>query len=94
MVSTRIGVKDMQKYLEKKKRKYVIATLDNPTLYLKKIPAKKEYYFVEDIEVGTKAMSKKLAESILQYYYYDTGLDTELVIVPIEITYEIIDDTE
>lgn len=84
----------MKSYLEKKVRKYVIATLDNPTLYLKKIPAKKEYYFVEDIEVATKTMSKKLAESILQYYYLDTGLDTEMVVVPIDITYEIIDDTE
>lgn len=84
----------MKKYLEKKIRKYVIATLDNPTLYLKKIPAKKEYYFVEDIEVATKAMSKNLAESILQYYYMDTGLDIEMVIVPVDITYEIIDDAE
>lgn len=84
----------MQRYLEKKTKKYVIATLDNPTLYLKKILAKKEYYFVEDIEVATKTMSKKLANSILQYYYSDTGLDTELVVIPIEITYEIIDDTE
>lgn len=84
----------MKKYLEKKIRKYVIATLDNPTLYLKKIPAKKEYYFVEDIEIATKTMSKKLAESILQYYYLDTGLDTEMVVIPVDIIYEIIDDTE
>ena len=84
----------MQRYLEKKIRKYVIATLDNPTLYLKKTPAKKEYYFVEDIEVATKTMSEKLANSILSYYYSDTGLDTELVVVPIEITYEIIDNEQ
>ena len=63
-------------------------------MYLKKIPAKKEYYFVEDVEVATKTMSKKLADSILNYYYSDTGLDTELVVVPIEITYEIIDDEQ
>ena len=84
----------MKRYLEKKIRKYIIATLDNPTLYLKKIPAKKEYYFVEDIEVATKATSKKMAESILQYYYMDTGLDIEMVVVPVDIIYEIIDDTE
>lgn len=84
----------MKKYIEKKIRKYVVATLDNPTLYLKKIPSKKEYYFVEDIEVATKTMSKKMAESILQYYYLDTGFNTEMVVVPIEITYEIVDDTE
>lgn len=82
----------MNRYLEKKTRKYVIATLDNPTLYLKKTPAKPEYCFVEDIEVATKAMSRKSANLILSYYYSDTRLDTELVVVPVEITYEIIEE--
>jgi hypothetical protein len=84
----------MKKYLEKKIKKYVIATLDNPTLYLKKIPGKIEYYFVEDIEVSTKALSLSAMKQVLKYYYLDTGLDTELVIVPIEITYEIIDEEQ
>ena len=84
----------MKRYLEKKIRKYVIATLDNPTLYLKKIPTKSEYCFVEDIEVATKTVSKNVMNEILKYYYLDTGLDTELVVVPIEITYEIIDEEQ
>ena len=84
----------MKKYLEKKIRKYVIATLDNPTLYLKKTPGKIEYCFVEDIEVATKAMSLSSMKQILKYYYFDTGLNTELVVVPVEITYEIIDDEQ
>lgn len=82
----------MKKYLEKKINKYVIATLNNPTLYLKKIPTKKEYYFVEDIESATKTVNEKLANLVLSYYYSDTGLNTELVVVPIEITYEIIEN--
>ena len=82
----------MKKYLEKKIRKYVIATLDNPTLYLKKTPGKNEYFFVEDIEIATKALSKNVMCQVLKYYYLDTGLDTELVVVPVDITYEIIDD--
>lgn len=84
----------MKKYLEKKIRKYVIATLDNPTLYLKKTPAKNEYFFVEDIEVATKTINRNLAHSILNYYYSDTGMNNELIVIPIEITYEIIDDCE
>ena len=85
----------MKRYLEKKIKKYVIATLDNPTLYLKKTPAKSEYCFVEDIELATKTVSKKLMEQILNYYYLDTGLNNiELVVVPIEITYEIIDEEQ
>jgi hypothetical protein len=82
----------MKKYLEKKARKYVIASLGNPTLYLKKTAGKSEYSFVEDIEIATKALKESVMNQVLRYYYLDTGLDTELVVVPIEITYEIIDD--
>lgn len=83
----------MKRYLEKKIVKYVAATLDNPTLYLKKTPSKQEYCFVEDIEMATKSLNKKLMNQIISYYYLDTKMDIELVAVPIEITYEIIDDT-
>lgn len=83
----------MERYLEKKIRKYVIATLGYPTLYLKKIPGKEEYMFSEDIEYATKTMNVGLAEQIKNYYYQDIGCDVELVIVPVEITYELIDET-
>jgi hypothetical protein len=83
----------MEKYLEKKIRKYVIATFGTPTLYLKKIPSKAEYIFSEDIEYATKAMSQKIAEQIKDYYYSDTGSNVELVVLPVEITYELIDET-
>ena len=83
----------MNRYLEKKIIKYVAATFDNPTLYLKKTPTKSEYCFVEDIEMATKTLNKKLMEQIISYYYYDTRMDTTLIAVPIEITYEVIDDT-
>ena len=78
-------------YVEKKITKYVIATIDGK--YLKKTPAKKEYYFVDDIELATKAMTKKMINTILDYYYMDTGLNIELVVVPVNITYELIDET-
>lgn len=85
----------MERTKEKVIKKYVIATLDNPTQYLVKIPQKPEYLFTEDIEKATKTTSKKLANTILDYFYYDTNLrGMELVIVPIEITYEIINETE
>ena len=84
----------MKKYLEKTTTKYVIATLGSPTMYLKKTPAKNEYCFVEDIEIATKSMSNVTGDQILKYFYLDTGLDIELVVVPVEITYEIIDDEQ
>lgn len=78
-------------YIEKQTTKYVIATMDGK--YLKKTPAKKEYYFVDDIELATKAMTKKMINTILDYYYMDTGLNIELVIIPVNITYELVDET-
>lgn len=84
----------MKKYLEKKIQKYVIATLDTPTLYLRKVPGAKEYSFVEDIEAATKSLTIAVIEQLFKGYYLDTGLDTEMVIVPVEITYEIIDDEQ
>ncbi len=82
----------MNRYTEKIIKKYVIATLDIPTLYLRKTPTKNEYCFTDNIEIATKANSRKVTEQILRYYYQDTGLDIELVIVPIEITYEIVEE--
>ena len=79
------------KYIEKKIKKYVIATIDGA--YLKKTPAKNEYCFVEDIEIATKTMSKKMIQQVLDYYYQDTMTNIELVIVPVEITYELIDES-
>lgn len=83
----------MNRYLEKKIRKYVIATMDIPTMYLYKTVGKEEYCFVDDIEAATKTRGKSSAEFILRNFYLDTKLiDKELVIVPIEITYDIIED--
>lgn len=84
----------MKKYLEKQEIKYVIATLDKKTYYLKKTPAKIEYEFVTDITMATKTMSYKVAEQIKKYYYYDTNSNLDLVIVPMQITYELIDKTD
>ena len=83
----------MKRYLEKQEQKYVIATLDKETYYLKKTPAKPEYMFVTDVSMATKSVSYKIAEQIKNYYYYDTNSNLDLVIVPVMITYELIDET-
>ena len=81
--------KKIDKHVEKKCLKYVIATLDNPTMYLRYLLNRK-YSFVDDIEQATKTLDYALAENIKGYYYKDTGMDTELIIIPVEITYELI----
>ena len=82
----------MNKFIEKEEKKYVIATLDHPTLYLKKTPAKSEYIFTTDISIATKAASMHVAEQIKNYYYCDTGANIDLVVIPVMITFELIDE--
>ena len=84
---------NFNKYIEKKCLKYVIATLDNPTMYLKYLLDGK-YSFVEDIEYATKTLKCKLANDIKDYYYKDTGMDTELIVIPVEVTYELINTVD
>lgn len=85
----------MKKFLEKKVRKYVIATLDQPTQYLVVPLSPSKYYFAEDIERASKTLTRKLAEDVQKLFYIDSGLkDIQTVIVPIEETYEIIMEDE
>lgn len=85
----------MKKFLEKKVRKYVIATLDQPTQYLVVPLSPNKYYFVEDIERASKTLNRKLAEDVQKLFYTDSGLKAvQTVIVPIEETYEIIMENE
>lgn len=84
---------DTEKILEKQVRKYVIATLNNPTLYLKKIYQRKQYVFTDDIEMATKTMSKDVADIIIEYYRSDTGDAMEMVVVPVEVTYNLIKES-
>lgn len=85
----------MKKFLEKKVRKYVIATLDRPTQYLVVPASPNKYYFVEDIERASKTLTRKLANEVQQLFYNDSGLKTiQTVVVPIEETYEIIMEDE
>lgn len=83
----------MERYKEKIVRKYVIATLDNPTQYLCSLHFGR--YRFTDVEGSSKFNSKKLANEMIEYYRTDTqDNETLLVVVPIEITYEIINETE
>ena len=80
-------------FIEKEYFKYVIATLDNPTMYLRYLLDGK-YCFVDNIEAATKTLNRKLANDLKNYYYSDTNDDIDLVIVPIKITYELVEETD
>ena len=80
------------KIIEKQIKKYVIATINGK--YLRRDVMKNDYSFVEDIEIASKAINYETAQDVLKYFYHDTGLNSvKLVIIPVEITYELINET-
>ena len=79
----------MNKYKEKEVKKYVIADLSQPTNYLKTMRDGK-YCFIDNIVVATKFVSKITAQEICNECIKNTNID--LVVVPIMITYEFIEE--
>ena len=79
----------MNKYKEKEVKKYVIADLSQPTNYLKTMRDGK-YCFIDNIVVATKFVSKITAQEICNECIKNTNID--LVVIPIMITYEIIEE--
>ena len=80
---------DRNKFLEHKVRKYVIATLTSPTYYLSKNILSGKYSFVP-VSGATKCNTLNMAQNMLSYYYSDTKDNIELVVVPVDITYELV----
>lgn len=79
----------MKRYKEKEMKKYVIADLSQPTNYLRSMKDGK-YCFVDNIVVATKFVNKSTAQLICDECMLTTNID--LVVVPIMITYEIIEE--
>ena len=81
----------MNNYLESTLDRYVIATLDNPTAYL--IFKDENITFTKQISRATKAAGRNTAIAIKNEFYAYTGrTDIELVVLPIKISYEIINE--
>ena len=79
----------MNRYLEKEIKKYVIADLSQPTNYLKSMKDGR-YSFIDNVVIATKFVSKITAQEICNECIKNTNID--LVVVPIMITYEIIEE--
>ena len=81
----------MNKYLESTLCRYVIATLDCPTTYL--IFKDENITFTRQISRATKTVGKNTANTIKNEFYAYTGrTDIELVVLPIKISYEIVNE--
>ena len=79
----------MKKYLEKKIKKYVIADLSQPTNYLHSL-REGRYNLIDNIIVATKFVNKNIAQQICDECSRNFQID--LVVVPITITYEIVEE--
>ena len=79
----------MKKYLEKETKKYVIADLSQPTNYLHSLRGGK-YNFIDNIIVATKFVNKNTVQQICDECRINFNMD--LVVIPILITYEIIEE--
>lgn len=79
----------MKKYLEKELKKYVIADLSQPTNYLHSL-REGRYNFINNIIVATKFVNKSTAQEICNECIINMNID--LVVIPIMITYEIIEE--
>jgi len=80
----------MDKFLEKKIRRYVIATLSSS--FLARNSVGKTYLFT-DIDKATKFKSRSMANNWINYYRQDTNdLELDLLVVPVDISYELIQE--
>ena len=79
----------MNKYKEKEIKKYVIADLSQPTNYLKSMKDGR-YSFIDNVVIATKFVSKITAQEICNECIRNTNID--LVVVPVLITYEIVEE--
>lgn len=78
----------MNRYKELEKKRYVIADFSSPTNYLLS-EGNKHYTLTDNICICTKFATKDLADMICAEC---SSNDYPLVVVPIMITYEIIEE--
>ena len=85
----------MKSYLVKRKKKYIIATLNSPTTYLKSLGQEEGFVFTDNIECASKTLSKEVANYLINCFYQENNnIEIELVVLPIYISYEIINELE
>lgn len=84
----------MKTILEKRRKKYVIATLDTPTKYLKSLGQDEGFVFTDNIEYASKTVSKEIANYLISCFYHENNVEIELVVIPIYVSYELINELE
>lgn len=79
----------MDRYKEKELKRFVIADLSQPTNYIRS-KRNGNYCLIDNIVAATKFTNKTIAEEVCKQCTRDTSI--ALVVVPIIITYEIVEE--
>jgi len=80
--------------IEKINKLYVLCSIDlsGQTVYLNSLHDHK-WEITPDIERASKMLSRKVARIVLDGYYQDTVSDSSFVIIPMEVEYRLINET-
>ena len=73
-----------------KEIKFVIATVASPTMYLYKTPGEYKYRFYKRINKALYTKDREVAQMLLNEYKHVTNDDIELVVVPVQISYDLV----
>lgn len=82
-----------KKHLEKRVRVYIVADPDSGQ-YLYKKPGYDQYHFFKDVSKSTKSEDRSMAHFLIECYHEDTRDNMDLVVIPLEITYELINESD
>lgn len=80
----------MDKHIEKQILKYIVATMDIPTQYVRSLGWGK-YAFTDNIEYATKTLRRSYAEDI-KNDCAKSDLLHEFVVIPVEVTFSLINE--
>ena len=86
----------MNKILEKEVIKYLIVSLDNTgkTVYLHSLRENK-WEITPDIERATKTYNRRLANMVLENYYYDIHpIGEEWIVMPVVVQWSLVDESD
>ncbi len=78
-------------YYAEKMKCYVVATTTLPTEYIH-VFGNKKYKMATKLSGATKVASRKTANDLIYYYRSSTSDTQDLVVIPLEVTYELIDE--
>ena len=76
--------------------RYVIASFDNPTTYLRTMDGENgaTYLLTDTLEYASKTYSKTIAKYLLQMYRDRTGDMQDFVVLPLRIKYYLLEKVE